>query len=193
MSSFIETEINDDPLLQGVNVFVWEDQGEVITGGLKGLLKAGAIGALLAIVSLYLFLRRLDSTLIVAMSIPFSIIAACGAMYFMGRSLNVRSMMGLMLAVGMLVDNAVVVLESIDRTHRTEPDRKKSALIGAKQVAVAVSASTLTTLIVFLPLIVGAKVELTVWLGEIGLAIAIALACSLFSALTLIQIGRAHV
>ena len=188
----IETEINDDPLLQGVNVFVWEDQGEVITGGLKGLLKAGAIGALLAIVSLYVFLRRFDSTLIVAMSIPFSIIAACGAMYFMGRSLNVLSMMGLMLAVGMLVDNAVVVLESIDRTHRTEPDRKKAALIGAKQVAVAVSASTMTTLIVFLPLIVGAKVELTVWLGEIGMAIAIALACSLFSALTLIPLMSAH-
>ena len=73
------------PLLQGVNVFVWEDQGDVITGGLKGLLKAGAIGALLAIVSLYIFLRRFDSTLIVALSIPFSIIAACGAMYFMGQ------------------------------------------------------------------------------------------------------------
>ena len=188
----IESEINDDPLLQGVNVFVWEDQGDVITGGLKGLLKAGAIGALLAIVSLYIFLRRFDSTLIVALSIPFSIIAACGAMYFMGRNLNVLSMMGLMLAVGMLVDNAVVVLESIDRTHRIEPDRKKAALVGARQVAVAVSASTLTTLIVFLPLIVGAKVELTVWLGEIGLAIAIALACSLFSALTLIPLMSAH-
>jgi HAE1 family hydrophobic/amphiphilic exporter-1 len=188
----IETEIDGDPLLQGLNVFVWEDQGDVITGGLKGLLKAGAIGALLAIVSLYVFLRRFDSTLIVAMSIPFSIIAACGAMYFMGRSLNVLSMMGLMLAVGMLVDNAVVVLESIDRTHRDEPDRKRAALIGARQVAVAVSASTLTTLIVFLPLIVGAKVELTVWLGEIGLAIAIALACSLFSALTLIPLMSAY-
>jgi len=190
--SVIENEINDDPLLQGVNLFVWEDQADVITGGLKGLLKAGAIGALLAIISLYMFLRRFDSTLIVALSIPFSIIAACGAMYFMGRSLNVLSMMGLMLAVGMLVDNAVVVLESIDRTHRREPDRKKSALIGAKQVAVAVSASTLTTLIVFLPLIVGAKVELTTWLGEIGLAIAIALSCSLFSALTVIPLMSAH-
>ena len=188
----IETEINDDPLLQGVNVFVWEDQGDIITGGLKGLLKAGAVGALLAIVSLYVFLRRFDSTFIVALSIPFSIIAACGAMYFMGRSLNVLSMMGLMLAVGMLVDNAVVVLESIDRTHRQEPDRKRAALVGARQVAVAVSASTLTTLIVFLPLIVGAKVELTVWLGEIGLAIAIALACSLFSALTLIPLMSAY-
>ena len=188
----IQNDINNDALLQGVTLFVWEDQGEEITGGIQGLLKAGNIGALLAMLSLYFFLRRLDSTLIVSMSIPFSIIAACGLMYFMGKSLNVLSMMGLMLAVGMLVDNAVVVLESIDRTHRTEPDRKKAAKIGADQVAVAVSASTLTTLIVFLPLIVGAKVQLTTWLGEIGIAIAIALACSLFSSLTLIPLMSAH-
>ncbi len=190
--SVIQNDINNDSLLQGVTLFVFEDQGEEITGGLQGLLKAGSIGGLLAIFSLYFFLRRLDSTLIVAMSIPFSIIAACGLMYFMGKSLNVLSMMGLMLAVGMLVDNAVVVLESIDRIHRSEPDRKKAARIGADQVAVAVSASTLTTLIVFLPLIVGAKVQLTTWLGEIGIAITIALACSLFSALTLIPLMSAH-
>jgi len=190
--SVIQNDINSDSLLQGVTLFVFEDQGEEITGGLQGLLKAGSIGGLLAIFSLYFFLRRLDSTLIVAMSIPFSIIAACGLMYFMGKSLNVLSMMGLMLAVGMLVDNAVVVLESIDRIHRSEPDRKKAARIGADQVAVAVSASTLTTLIVFLPLIVGAKVQLTTWLGEIGIAITIALACSLFSALTLIPLMSAH-
>ena len=188
----IQNDINNDPLLQGVTLFVFEDQEEEISGGLQGLLKAGNIGALLAMFSLYFFLRRFDSTLIVSMSIPFSIIAACGLMYFMGKSLNVLSMMGLMLAVGMLVDNAVVVLESIDRIHRSEPDRKKAAKIGADQVAIAVSASTLTTLIVFLPLIVGAKVQLTTWLGEIGIAIAIALACSLFSSLTLIPLMSAH-
>jgi HAE1 family hydrophobic/amphiphilic exporter-1 len=188
----IQNDINSDSLLQGVTLFVWEDQGEEITGGIQGLLKAGNIGALLAMFSLYFFLRRMDSTLIVSMSIPFSIIAACGLMFFMGKSMNILSMMGLMLAVGMLVDNAVVVLESIDRIHRSEPDRKKAAKIGADQVAVAVSASTLTTLIVFLPLIVGAKVELTTWLGEIGLAIAIALTCSLFSSLTLIPLMSAH-
>jgi HAE1 family hydrophobic/amphiphilic exporter-1 len=84
------------------------------------------------------------------------------------------------------------VLEAIDRTHRQEPNRKKAVLIGSRQVATAVAASTLTTLIVFLPLIVGAKVELTTWLGEIGVAIAIALACSLFSSLTLIPLMSAH-
>ncbi len=190
--SVIENDINNDPLLQGVTLFVWDDQGEEIMGGLTGLLKAGTIGALLAVFSLYFFLRRFDSTLIVSLSIPFSILAASGIMFFLGKTLNVLSMMGLMLAVGMLVDNAVVVLESIDRTHRKEPDRKRSALTGARQVSTAVAASTLTTLIVFLPLIVGAKSDLMTWLREIGIAIAIALACSLFSSLTLIPLMSAH-
>jgi HAE1 family hydrophobic/amphiphilic exporter-1 len=190
--STIENDINQDPLLQGVELFVWEDQGEEIMGGLQGLLKAGTIGALLAILSLYFFLRRFDSTFIVSLSIPFSILAACGILFFMDKTLNVLSMMGLMLAVGMLVDNAVVVLESIDRTHRTEENREKAALTGARAVSTAVAAATMTTLIVFLPLVVGAKAELTTWLREIGIAITIALACSLFSSLTLIPLMSAH-
>ena len=190
--SVIRNDINNDSLLQGVVVFVWDDQGEEIAGGIRGLLTAGTIGALLAVLSLYFFLRRFDSTVIVSLSIPFSIIAACGILYFMGKSLNILSMMGLMLAVGMLVDNAVVVLESIDRTRRAEKDREKAALVGARQVSTAVAASTLTTLIVFLPLIIGARTGLTIWLKEIGIAITIALACSLFSSLTLIPLMSAH-
>ncbi len=190
--SVINTEINNDPLLAGVSLFVWEDQGKEISGGLTGLLKAGTIGALLAIFSLYFFLRRLDSTIIVSMSIPFSILAACGVMFFLGKTLNILSMMGLMLAVGMLVDNAVVVLESIDRTHRKEKDREEAALKGARGVSTAVAASTVTTVIVFLPLIIGARTDLTTWLKEIGITITIALACSLFSSLTLIPLMSAH-
>jgi hydrophobic/amphiphilic exporter-1 (mainly G- bacteria), HAE1 family len=188
----IDTEIATDPLLQGVRLFVWEDQAEAITAGISGLTKAGLVGSLLAVFCLYFFLRRLDSTFIVSLSIPFSILAACAVLYFMGKSLNILSMMGLILGVGMLVDNAVVVLESIDRKHREEPDRAKAALAGAKEVGVAVSASTLTSLIVFLPLIVGAKSDLTTWLGEVGIAISIAFACSLVSSLTLIPLMSAH-
>ena len=188
----IETDINGDPLLKGVDVFVWQDQAEQITGALNGLTRAGAIGALFAIVVLYFFLRRGRATLIVSLSIPFSIIAACGVMYFLGKTLNVLSMMGLMLGVGMLVDNAIVILESIDRTKRREPDPKKAAFEGAKNVSMAVIASTATSLIVFLPLIVGGKSELTTWLGEVGIAIALALVCSLFSSLTLIPLMSAR-
>lgn len=189
----LERDIGQDPLLQGVNVFVWEDQAEIITDGIRGLLLAGLIGSLLAICSLYFFLRRLDATLIVSLSIPFSVIAACGLIYFMGGTLNILTMMGLMLAVGMLVDNAVVVLESIDRRRRTEPDRDKAALEGARQVALAVATSTLTTVIVFLPLLVGDKTDLGTWLKVIGVAITIALGCSLFTSMTLIPLTAAHV
>jgi HAE1 family hydrophobic/amphiphilic exporter-1 len=84
-------------------------------------------------------------------------------------------MMGLMLGVGMLVDNAIVVLESIDRKHRTEPDTKKAALSGASEVAMAITASTLTSVIVFLPLVVGGKDDVTIFLGEAGFTISVAL------------------
>ena len=188
----MEEDINDDSLLQGVNLFVWQDLAKEITSSISGLQRAGVMGALLAVFVLYFFLRRLDSTLIVSFSIPFSIIAACGVMYFMGKTLNILSMMGLMLGVGMLVDNAIVVLESIDRRHRDEPDPRRAALHGTYGVMMAVISSTLTTMIVFLPLIVGAKSELTTWLGEIGITISIALACSLFSSLTLIPLMSAR-
>jgi HAE1 family hydrophobic/amphiphilic exporter-1 len=185
-------EIDNDPLLEGINLFVWEDQAEQITAGIDGLRKAGLIGALLATLSLYFFLRRFDSTVIVALSIPFSLVATCGVMFFAGGSLNVLSMMGLMLAVGMLVDNAIVVLESVDRRLRDQPDRRRAALEGAGQVVMAVTASTATTLIVFLPLVLGGGTDLTTWLKEVGLTISIALACSLFSSLTLIPLMSAH-
>lgn len=188
----LENDIGEDPLLRGINVFVWDDQAEAITNGVQGLLMAGTIGGLLAVLCLYFYLRRFDSTLIVSLSIPFSVIAACGILYFLGGTLNILSMMGLMLAVGMLVDNGVVVLEAIDRNHRTEPDRKRSAMRGAREVAIAVASSTLTTVIVFLPLILGGKTDLAVWLKEIGVAITIALGCSLFTAMTLIPLMSAH-
>jgi HAE1 family hydrophobic/amphiphilic exporter-1 len=188
----VNEDINNDPLLKGIQLWVFEDQADEITSGIDGLKKAGLTGALLATLSLYFFLRRTDSTVIVAMSIPFSIIATCGVMYFKGSTLNILSMMGLMLAVGMLVDNAIVVLESIDRRMRKERDRKKAALEGAGQVLMAVTASTITTLIVFLPLVLGAGTALTTWLKEVGLTISIALACSLFSSLTLIPLMSAH-
>ncbi|MDA8018328.1 MAG: efflux RND transporter permease subunit [Thermoanaerobaculia bacterium] len=184
----IHGEIAEDPLLQGISLFMWENQADEITNSINGLSRAGMMGALLAVIVLYFFLRRLGSTLIVSLSIPFSVIATCGVLFFLGKTLNVLSMMGLMLGVGMLVDNAIVVLEAIDRRKREQPEPKLAALEGAGSVVMAVVASTLTSLIVFLPLIVGSKSQLTTWLGEVGLAIALALVCSLFSSLTLIPL-----
>ena len=187
----IKEDINNDAVLQGINLFVWDDQAKMITDGLKGLTEAGLAGGLLAVLILYFFLRRIDSTMIVSSSIPFSIIAACGVMYFMGKTLNILSMMGLMLGVGMLVDNSIVVLESIDRRHRAGEDAKTAALNGANGVALAVVTSTMTSVIVFLPLILGANTELTIWLGEVGVAITLAMGCSIISALMLIPLASA--
>jgi hydrophobic/amphiphilic exporter-1 (mainly G- bacteria), HAE1 family len=188
----IREDINGDPLLQGVKLFVWDDQAAQITSGIDGLKSSGLVGALLAVLILYYFLRRLDSTLIVSLSIPFSVIAACGVMHFLGMTLNILSMMGLMLGVGMLVDNAIVVLESVDRRQREERDAKKAAQEGAGAVALAVTASTATTLIVFLPLVVGGANEITVFMKEVGITIALAMTASLFSSLTLIPLMSAH-
>jgi HAE1 family hydrophobic/amphiphilic exporter-1 len=184
----IKEEIGADPLLKGVNLFVWEDQAREIRAGIDGLSSAGLQGALLAVLVLYYFLRRWDSTLIVAGAIPLSILTTTAVMYFAGRNLNVLSMMGLMLGVGMLVDNAIVVLESIDRRHQEEPDARKAAVRGASEVAMAITASTLTSVIVFLPLIVGHKTNITIMLGEAGFTISVALLASLLVSLLLIPL-----
>ncbi|HWB73318.1 MAG TPA: efflux RND transporter permease subunit, partial [Nannocystaceae bacterium] len=188
----IEHDIGNDPELEGIELFVWENQAEHIRAGIDGLRSSGMVGAALAVICLYVFLRRFGSTMIVALSIPFSVIATCGVLWFMGKSLNLLSMMGLMLGVGMLVDNAIVVLEAIDRKRETEPDPKQAALLGAQSVTMAVVASTATTLIVFLPLVLGSTTELTVWLREVGVTISLALACSLVSSLTLIPLVAAR-
>ncbi|MEM6293265.1 MAG: efflux RND transporter permease subunit [Myxococcota bacterium] len=184
----IERDIAADPTLEGVELFVWENQADEIRAGVDGLQRAGLMGAAMAILCLYAFLRRLKSTLIVAMCIPFSVLATCGVLYFIGKTLNLLSMMGLMLGVGMLVDNAIVVLEAIDRRQRDEPNARLATLHGAGSVTVAVIAATATSLIVFLPLVLGSKSELTTWLSEVGVTISLALVCSLVSSLTLIPL-----
>jgi HAE1 family hydrophobic/amphiphilic exporter-1 len=184
----ITAEIASDPLLKGISLFTWEDQAREIRSGLDGLSSSGLQGALLAVLVLYYFLRRWDSTLIVAAAVPISLLATTAVMYFAGRNLNVLSMMGLMLGVGMLVDNAIVVLESIDRKHRDEKDVQRSALVGTQEVAMAITASTLTSIIVFLPLIVGVKNNITIMLGEAGFTISVALGASLLASLLLVPL-----
>jgi len=178
-----------DPELAGIQVLTFTDQGEEISNSLRGLLEAGLIGALLAILVLWLFLRRLQTVLVVALAIPFSLLAALALLYFGGRSLNILSMMGLMLAVGMLVDNAVVVLESIYRHRERGRSPIRAALLGSREVVPAVVASTVTSVIVFLPLVLGGRTEITTWIGEVGRTIIFTLVCSLFLSLTAIPLA----
>ena len=184
----IETGIAADPALAGITLFVWEDQAAAITAGIAGIRTEGLLGALLAVLVLFLFLRRVDSTTIVSLTIPMSLIATATVLYFAGKSLNVLSMMGMMLGIGLLVDDAIVVLESVVHEHSRGLPAKVAAVVGSRAVSGAVIASTVTTAVVFLPTVVGAKNEMSIWLGEIGLAISLTIFCSLFISLTLIPL-----
>lgn len=177
-----------DPAFNGINLFLMDDTAKGVTDSLSNLLSSGAMGALLSFGVLYLFLRHIPTTLVVVLSVPVSIAITLGAMYFLGYSLNVLSMMGLMLAVGMLVDNSVVVTESIFRERAADPDTKRATELGVNRVSLAVLAGTATTAIVFLPNIIGQKVDVTVFLEHVAIAITIALGVSLLMALTLIPL-----
>lgn len=185
-------EINEDPALEGIEVLVWWNQGTEITKALSGLVESGTIGAILAVLVLYLFLRKFGATLAIGFAIPFSIIATIGFLYMFGKTLNVLSMMGLMLACGMLVDNAVVVLESIFQHLEKGRDRKTAAQLGTQEVTTAVIAATLTSIIIFVPLVFGKTTSFSIWLADTGTSIMLALLCSLFISLTLIPLGVAR-
>lgn len=178
--------INEDPTLQGVSSVPFFDQSEQITDSLRSLLQSGLIGSLLAVAILYLFLRRVGMTLVISVAIPLSILGTTIFLFLSGRTLNVLSMMGLMLGVGMLVDNAVVVLESIHRKQHEGYRPVAAAIRGTREVGRAISASTLTTVIVFAPIIVSRGDELAVWLGEVGVTISVTLVLSLLVSLSVI-------
>jgi len=186
--------IGELPQMQGISIFDLDNQGDSVRESLADLLSAGLVGAILAIVVLYLFLRQLATTLIVTTAVPFSLLITLGALYFTGLSLNILTMMGLMLAVGMLVDNAVVVTESIFRHRAKDPDRPYDAtLAGVKEVGLAVIAGTATTIIVFLPIMFGTKTDITVFLTHVAVTIIVALVASLLIAQTLVPMLAARI
>jgi HAE1 family hydrophobic/amphiphilic exporter-1 len=187
-------KIGELPQMRGINIFPLDNQGDSVRKSLGDLLEAGMYGGLLAIIVLYLFLRQVTTTLIVIASIPFSLLITLGALYFSGLSLNILSMMGLMLAVGMLVDNAVVITESIFR-HRTDDKVHPftATLKGVKEVGIAVVAGTLTTIIVFAPIVFGTKVDITIFLTHVAITIFVALGASLLIAQTLVPMLAARI
>ncbi len=147
-------ELNSDPKLKGrIGVSTLFNQGEVIEASLARLQSTALWGGGLAIIVLLLFLRRLRTTLVVALSIPISVLLALVFEYFSGGSFNILTMTGLTLALGMLVDNSVVVIENITRLRHQGVSRKDAAAAGARDVGLAISLATVTTLVVFLPLV----------------------------------------
>ncbi|EGN75096.1 cation/multidrug efflux pump [Idiomarina sp. A28L] len=181
-------DVANSPEFSGINLMMMDNTAESVTTSLRDLLKAGGFGALLSIIVLYLFLRDWRTTLIIVVSVPIAICLTLGAMYLLGYSLNILSMMGLMLAIGMLIDNAVVVTESIQQEQQAtgKIQDKDTVIAGASRVSLAIIAGTLTTAIVFLPNIFGETDQITIFLEHVAIAICISLLASLLIAQTLI-------
>lgn len=147
-------ELGDEPELAGQLTFLpFGTQGEIIESSLDQLKSSAFIGGGLALLVLFVFLRRVRLTLCVAAGVPISALLALAWEYFTGGSFNVLTMAGITLGVGMLVDNAVVVVENISRLHALGLDGRRAAIQGTSEIALAVTLSTLTSVVVFLPLI----------------------------------------
>ena len=154
LSAFQELEAQYD----GLHVVVLSNQGNYITIIVKSILSSMVIGAALAIIVLAIFLRDVKPTLVVGFSIPLSVLFAVVLMYFTGMDLNVMTLAGLSLGIGMLVDNSIVVIENIYRLRGRGVPAARAAVQGAKQVGMSVVASTLTSVCVFLPVVFSSSI-----------------------------------
>lgn len=171
--------------LPGYNFDIVSNQGVFINNSIGEVKDSAILGILLAVVILYVFLRRIKVTLIISLAIPISIIATFNLMYFNDLTLNIMTLGGLALGAGMLVDNAIVVIESIFRNQERGMSLKEAVILGSSEVGGAVIASTLTTIVVFLPIVYlqGASGEL---FKDQAWTVTFSLVSSLFVALLVI-------
>jgi HAE1 family hydrophobic/amphiphilic exporter-1 len=164
---------------------VLADQSRYIGSAIDQVWAAALLGGLLALIVLFFFLRDLSSTLIISLTIPVSVVATFLPMYRAGVTLNIMSLGGLALGVGMLVDNSIVVLEAIDRCRREGLSRFDAAVRGASEVAAAVTAATLTTVSVFLPIVFVQGIAGQLFY-DLAVTVCLSLVASLVVSLTLI-------
>lgn len=170
---------------EGLRIVPLLDQGQYIDLVISSVLQNLLFGGVLAILILLLFLRDLKPTFIIACSIPISVLFALVLMYFSGITLNLISLSGLALGVGMLVDNSIVVIENIYRLRGEGVPAARAAMLGAKQMSGAIIASTLTTICVFLPIVFTEGITRQLF-QDMGLTIAYSLIASLVAALTVV-------
>ena len=181
------------PQLQGIKILVVGNEADSIRQSLRELRNAGIVGAVLSFFMLLFFLRHLPTTIIVSLAVPASLLVTLAAMYFFGFTLNILTMMGMLLAIGMLVDNSVVITESIFRHRQLMPGRPfEATLAGVREVGVATLAGTFSTIIVFLPLVFGEKNQMSIFLVHVAVPIVVAMLASLIVAQTLIPMLAAR-
>jgi len=171
--------------LPGYKFIGIQDQGKYINNAIKEVKNSTLIGIFLAVIILYIFLRRIGTTMVISVAIPISIIATFNLMYFSHLTLNIMTLGGLALGAGRLVDDAIVVLENITRNREEGMSMKDAAIIGTGQVGGAITASTITTIVVFLPIVYlhGASGEM---FKDQAWTVAFALISSLFVAMFVI-------
>ena len=188
LSAFQELEAQYD----GLHVVVLSNQGNYITIIVKSILSSMVIGAALAIIVLAVFLRDVKPTLVVGFSIPLSVLFAVVLMYFTGMDLNVMTLAGLSLGIGMLVDNSIVVIENIYRLRGRGVPAARAGVQGAKQVGMSVVASTLTSVCVFLPVVFSSSIVKSL-MQPMSLCIGYCLMASLIVALTVVPAAASTV
>ena len=188
LSAFQELEAQYD----GLHIVVLSNQGNYITIIVKSILSSMVIGAALAIIVLAIFLRDVKPTLVVGFSIPLSVLFAVVLMYFTGMDLNVMTLAGLSLGIGMLVDNSIVVIENIYRLRGRGVPAARAAVQGAKQVGMSVVASTLTSVCVFLPVVFSSSIVKSL-MQPMSLCIGYCLMASLIVALTVVPAAASTV
>jgi len=182
--------INQD--IPQINLISIIDTSDYIQRSIRNVGSAALYGGLLAILVLLLFLRNIRSTAIIAVAIPISIVATFALLYFSGFTLNIMTIGGLALGVGMLVDNAIVVLENIFRLRETGSEVEQAAITGSEEVTSAIIASTLTTLAVFLPLVFVRGMS-GVMFTQFSFVVGFSLLCSLGVAVTLVPMLAAKI
>ncbi|MBM3236330.1 efflux RND transporter permease subunit [Candidatus Poribacteria bacterium] len=184
-------EAINQTLPAGMQLFVTRDNAVFIRNSITQIQQSAIIGGFLAVFILFVFLRNVRSTLIISTAIPIAVIAAFILMNFAGLTLNMMSMGGLALGIGMLLDNAIVVLENIFRHREWGEEANQAASVGTKEVSGAISASTLTTLCVFFPLLFAGGGMQGVFFSQLAYTVSFSLLASLFVALTLVPVMSA--
>lgn len=185
----LDEEFATNPSLKGVERGYVFSQGQMIIDSIADLQETAIWAALFAILVLFFFLRHVRMTLVITLAIPISVLITLVVMYFTGETLNLLSIMGLMVSVGLVVDNSVVVLENVFRHRKDGEGPKESAIKGASEVGLAVVMATLTTIVVFLPMILmGQGSAMSFFMQRLGFPIIFALLSSLLVALVFIPL-----
>ncbi len=183
-------ELSGHEKLTGMKFNVFFDQGGFITESVDNLVNAGMWGGLFAFFILYFFLRRFKMAFIITLAIPLSLLITVTVLYFIGWTMNIIVMMGLMLSIGLVVDNSIVIVENIYRLRNKGMSREESSVKGASEVSLAITMATLTTVVVFLPLILmNDDIGFAFYMFRIGLPVIVALLASLFVALVIIPLA----